>query len=534
MDEQKNLDNLQNVAAPEEPAINIAPSRPIDLPITAEPVSEVSEPPVNPPAFDEAEPVVEPPVIVPDPAMIEPEKELELDPDVTEMSGEQPATTEQPNIGRWQVVSPEANEAPPVAPPMGERIVEPVAPIMPHIQPTEYRPVEAQKTSRGMRVFAVIVAVMVLISAAVTGGYFLGISRIGGGKVQVDLAKKPSAEDALTASEVYQKVNPSVVGIYIYNASGLAGTATGVIYSKDGYVVTNDHIYDGVAAAEFKVFTHDGKMYAAKYVAGDTRSDLAVLKMENATGLTAATFGNSDEVAVGEVVIAVGRPNGAEEVSTASEGIVSATSRRVSITSSYNGRFIQTDSAINPGSSGGALCNLYGQVIGITSAKLVGDEYDGVGFAIPTTVMKPIIESLIEYKTVKGRAKLGISYQEVTRLTAEMTDSPAGLMVAEIDQSSDLYGKSVAVGDVITHVNGTELTDADLILDIIEKSEPGDVLNLRVYVSEKKTSFDISVKLLEDVGSSSYQASAGTSGGNNGDSSKQEYNSSAFDFPNGD
>ncbi len=469
----------------------------------------------------EDEPVTKPPTIIPDPAATDTEKDFVLDP---QMLGEIPTETERP-IGRWQVVPTQPTEQ--YSPETSERVIDPIPPIMPKITQSEYHPVEKERTSRGMRVFAVIVAVMVLLSAAVAGGYFLGISRSGSNQVKVDLAKKPSAKDALTASEVYKKANPSVVGIYIYNDKGLAGTASGVIYSEDGYVVTNDHIYSDVAAAQFKVYTHDGKMLSASYVAGDTRSDLAVLKIENASGLKPATFGNSAESVVGEVVIAVGRPNGATEQSTASEGIISATSRRISTTSSYNGRFIQTDSAINPGSSGGALCNLYGQVIGITSAKLVGDEYEGVGFAIPTTVMKPIVESLIKNKKVIGRARLGISYQEVTPLTAEMTKSPAGLLIAEIDKSSDLYGKSVGEGDTITHINGTEIIDADLVLDIIEQSKPGTTLNLRVYSAEKKKSIDISVKLLEDTGSSSYVAKESGS-------SKQEYNSSAFDFPNGD
>lgn len=532
MDEQKMTENFNVDQQPMEQPLTAPEEQPVSqqAPETLVPEPTADQPLAPDMIYPEADPVVPPPVILPDATQAQPENEFVLDPDVTIAAQEQTETP--PNIGRWQFVAPDTTTVPPTTPIMGERVVEPVAPIMPQIQPTEYRPVEPQKTSRGMRVFAVIVAVMVALSAAVTGGYFLGLSRIGGGKTQVDLAKKPSAANAMTASEVYQKANPSVVGIYVYNESGLQGTASGVIYSADGYVVTNDHIYDGVSAAQFKVFTNDGKMYAAKYVAGDTRSDLAVLKMEKAAGLKAATFGNSDEVAVGEVVIAVGRPNGAEEASTASEGIVSATSRRVAITSSYNGRFIQTDSAINPGSSGGALYNLYGQVIGITSAKLVGDEYDGVGFAIPTMVMKPIVESLITHKTVKGRARLGISYQEITRLSAEMSDAPAaGLMIAEIDQSSDLYGKAVAEGDVITHANGIELTDADLMLDLIEKSKPGDVLTLRVHLTKKETSVDISVKLLEDTGTSSYLSKGNATDDN---SSLQEYNSSAFDFPNGD
>lgn len=459
------------------------------------------------------------------------EWEFDLDPDIVQIVNEQVGQPKTAEDNSQYSDSEQTHSFSSAAQTFYERDIEPTAPIMPQISRGEYQPIEPSGTSRGMRVFAIIVAIMVLISASVTGGYFLGVSKFSNTKVKVDLAAKPNPENALSISQVYNNVNKSVVGIYVYNDSGIAGTASGVIYTKDGYVVTNDHIYADVSSPKFKVYTHDNVMYSATYVAGDTRSDLAVLKIESSDKFEAATFGNSEEVAVGETVVAVGRPNGATQSSTASEGIVSATARRIATTSSYNGRFIQTDSAINPGSSGGALCNLYGQVIGITSAKLVGNEYEGVGFAIPTKTMKVIVESLIEHKTVKGRAKLGISYQAVDRLTAEVTKIPSGLKIADIDKSSDLYGKSVVAGDIITHVNGTEITDANLVLDIIEASKPGDTLNLTVYSANGKNSFEVSVKLLEDTGSSSYTTQAKN---NSNSSDAKQYNSSEFSFPNGD
>lgn len=414
--------------------------------------------------------------------------------------------------------------------------LEPIAPIMPQITKSEYHPIEPSASNKGIKVFAVIVSLMVIISACVTGGYFLGKgSNSLSSNITVDLAKKPTADNAMTTSQIYKAVNPSIVGIYVYNTKGIASTASGVVYSSDGYIVTNDHIYDDVASPKFKVYTSDEKMYSAEYVAGDTRSDLAILKIKNVSNLKPADFGNSDEAVVGESVIAIGRPNGATNTSTASEGIISAVSARVSTTSSYTSRLIQTDSAINPGSSGGALCNIYGQVIGITSAKLVGSEYEGVGYAIPTTTVKKIAEPLIKYKTVKGRAKLGISYLGLDELTAELSDLPCGLRVAEIDKSSDLYGKSVEVNDIITHVGGTKITNSNIILDVIENSSPGDMLNLKVYSVSKKKYFDVTVKLLEDVGSSSYSTQSDTN--NNSSNSKddsQQYNASEFSFPNGE
>ena len=413
--------------------------------------------------------------------------------------------------------------------------IEPIAPIMPQIEKNAYQPTEQIASSKGVKVFAVIIALILLISACVTGGYYLGISTQDGSKPVVDLASKPKSDKALTTSQIYNNVSESVVGIYVYNTEkGISATATGVIYSKDGYVITNDHIYDGIAGAKFKVYTHDNKMYSADYIAGDTRSDLAVLKITNAENVTfkPAELGNSSEAVVGESVVAIGRPNGATHSSIASEGIISATSTRVSTTTSYTSSLIQTDCAINPGNSGGALCNIYGQVIGITNAKLVGDEYDGVGYAIPTTTVKKVVESLIKNKTVKGRAKLGISYIHIDELTAELSNLPCGLKIAAIDKSCDLYGKSVEVDDIITHVNSVELSDSNIILDIIDSSKPGDTLDLKIYSVKTKKSFDINVKLLEDTGSSSYTLKSQENNKENPDNNN--YNSSEFNFPNGE
>ena len=408
--------------------------------------------------------------------------------------------------------------------------IEPISPIMPRIEKNEYTPIDSKTTGKGIKVFAVVIALMVIISACVTGGYYLG--KNSNEISTVDLASKPEVENALTVSQIYNNVSPSVVGIYVYNyEDGISATATGVVYSQEGYIITNDHIYDNIPAAKFKIYTHDKKMYSAEYFAGDTRSDLAVLKITDANGATfkPAQFGNSKESVVGESVIAIGRPNGATNPSIASEGIISIVSTRVSTTSSYTSSLIQTDCAINPGSSGGALCNIYGQVIGITSAKLVGSEYDGVGYAIPTTTVKKVVDSLIKHKTVKNRARLGISYLHIDELTAEISELPCGLKIAAIDQSSDLYGKSVEINDIITHINGTPITDSNIILDIIDNSLPGDTLDLKIYSVNTKKTVDITVKLLEDKGSSSYTTKKQE---NNQDN--QEYNSSEFNFPNGE
>lgn len=403
---------------------------------------------------------------------------------------------------------------------------EPIAPIMPIITDNEYVKLDNNSASKGIKIFAIIIALLVLISGSITGGYLLGKYSNGSLTNSVaDLASKPLPEDAMSAAEVFGEVNPSVVGVYAYNKNGKTAYASGVIYSKDGYVVTNDHVYADIAAPKFKIFMSDGTVYNATYVAGDARSDLAVLKITNGANLKPAIFGNSNEITVGETVVAIGRPNGADKASTISEGIISVASTRATINSNYSNRLIQTDTATNPGSSGGALCNLYGQVVGITFAKLVGD-YEGVSYAIPTTTVKKIVTSLIENKTVKNRARLGISYYDVDAVSSEVLGIPRGLKISEIDKDSDLYGKSVKIDDVITHINGQQITDDGLVLDIIEDSSAGDKVNLTIYSASNKRSFDITVKLLADEGYSSYIADE--------NAANNKYNSSEFSFPNGE
>lgn len=384
-------------------------------------------------------------------------------------------------------------------------------PNMPIVEEKPYQPIDSSGAEKGIKLFAVLLAILVAISASVTAGYFWGRSTNKAGTtskyVPIDLASKPTPENAKTTSQVFNEVNPSIVGIYVHNEEKVLGTASGVVYTKDGYIITNDHIYANTPNAQFMIYTWDGKMYSAKYVAGDVESDLAVLKIDGVDDLKPAVLGNSLQVATGETVIAIGRPNGADTSSVVTEGVVSSTSSRVRTTSNYSNKLIQTDTAINPGNSGGALCNIYGQVIGITSAKLIGNVYEDVSYAIPTVTVKKIIDSLIEHKTVKGRARLGITYNFIDELSGQINSLPSGLVVGEISEDSDLYGKIVKTNDIITHINETKITSPDLVLDIIEESEPGQTVSLRVYSLTDNKSYDITVKLLEDNGSSSYKTS---------------------------
>lgn len=389
----------------------------------------------------------------------------------------------------------------------------------------DYKPM-----SRGLKAFALIMAAVIMLTGASVAGYFLGRNSVGSGarkNITVGLAAKPADTDEMTAAQVYEKVNSSVVGITIYNSAGNGSQASGVFYSEDGYIITNDHIYSEVGAPKFKIYTSDGKEYDAKYIAGDQISDLAVLKVDG-SGFTPAEFGNSDEIIYGENVVAIGRPSDATQASSITKGIISSTGRRVKTTSNYSAKLIQTDSAINPGSSGGALVNMYGQVIGITSSKLAGVSYDAVGYAIPTKTMKRICEELIKNGKVVSRAKLGITYTAINSVTAEVNGYDCvGLYVASVSEDSDLYGK-ISEGDVITHINGTEVTSDDIVLDIIEESSAGDKISVTV-LTQKGNEVNLEAQLKANIGESSYSSEIKSSESPNSDSS-----GGTFNFPFGE
>lgn len=389
----------------------------------------------------------------------------------------------------------------------------------------QYSPVESvadyKPVSKGLKVFAGILVAVIVLSSVCTVGYFIGRNSVKSSpssNISLDLEGKPANTDEMTTAQVYEKVNTSVVGIIVYNESSAMSQASGIVFSKDGYIVTNDHIYSEVPSAKFKIFTYDGTEYDAKFVAGDKVSDLAVLKIDG-SGFTPAVFGNSDEVYYGQNVVAVGRPNNAFDASSITRGVVSAVNRRVQTTSSYSAKLIQTDSAINPGSSGGALVNMYGQVIGVTSSKLASVEYDAVGYAIPTTTMKRIVDELISKGRVESRAKLGITYTAINSVTKEIGNYLCeGLLIGEISQDSDLYGKAQS-GDYITQINGIEVTSDTVVLDIIEQSKAGEKITVTIVTSKGQTK-EVTVTLRANISESSYKTSA-TQGG-------------AFNFPSGE
>ena len=387
-----------------------------------------------------------------------------------------------------------------------------------------------QKNSKtGLKVFCAILAVAVLLSVGVGVGYIAGGNRdlrndnsqnnfgTSGGTVVIEQGTVPTkdgvekdADGKYTAEGVAQIVSDSVVNITVYNDSSTGSAiASGVIIDKEGYILSNDHIYSDIPKAKFAITLNNGKCYEAEYVAGDSRSDLCVLKMKGAKDLTPAVFADSKQLKTGDDVVAIGSPYGL--TGTVTKGIVSAPSRRISFSNTVNGvkanysmRVIQTDTAINSGNSGGALVNMYGQVVGISSSKIVLSGYEGLCFAIPANDAIKTAKSLIENKKVVGRARLGITYSEVSAAKALVNKLPSGLMIQSVDIDSDLYNSGIKQGDIITEINGTAITSADVALDIIDDSAAGDNMTLKVYIASTGKYNTVSAKMLEDKSVSSY------------------------------
>ena len=303
----------------------------------------------------------------------------------------------------------------------------------------------------------------------------------------------------------------SIVSITTYSSSGSsASISSGVIIDENGYVISNDHIYAEIPNAKFVVTLYDNRSFEATFVAGDTRSDICVLKMEGASGLTPAAFGDSDELQAGEDVVAIGSPYGFSNSVT--KGIVSTPNRRIQststdysgTTSTYSVRVIQTDAAINKGSSGGALVNMKGQVVGISSSKIVVDTYEGMCFSIPANTAKAVASDLVQYGKVVGRAKLGITYNEVSSVQAVVNDLPSGLMIHEISTESSLYTSGLKQGDIICAIDDQEIRVAADALDVIERKKAGDQVTLKIYVADTNSYVTQTATLLEDESTSSY------------------------------
>jgi serine protease Do len=252
---------------------------------------------------------------------------------------------------------------------------------------------------------------------------------------------------------------------------------------------------------------YDKTEYIASIVGSDSSSDIAVLKI-GASGLTPAQFADSDTCELGDEVVTVGSPAGLENSVT--KGIISGLDRQIhSESSSTSMNCIQIDAAINPGNSGGPLFNMWGQVIGINSSKLVSSSYDNIGFAITVNAAKPIIEELMEKGYVADKARIGITYYAISEEKAELMNVEPGLCVVSIDEDCNIAETEIQQGDIIMELNGTPTSDNDAVSEVMNGLEPGDKMTCKVYrpSTEENASvedgeyFEITFKLNSDKNS---------------------------------
>lgn len=300
--------------------------------------------------------------------------------------------------------------------------------------------------------------------------------------------------DGMAGEDIYKKVNPSVVSVISTTAEG-TGSGSGVIMSKDGYIITNNHVVDG--AQSVSVQLSDGTSLDAKIIGTDEQTDLAVIKVTPTSDLTAAEFGDSDELEPGEYAYAIGSPGGVQFANTITGGRISAINRDLTVNDRVM-TLIQTDASINNGNSGGALINKYGQVVGITSAKLSGNAFgsatvEGMGFAIPINTAKDIVDELIQNGYVSGRPSIGITGQNVESADGKVS----GVQVYSIDSRAKAASEGLQVGDVITAVDGTPTPDMDKVNELKQDKKAGDKLTLSVYRISTGKTLNITITLTD-------------------------------------
>lgn len=306
------------------------------------------------------------------------------------------------------------------------------------------------------------------------------------------LADRPETEP-LSLQEIYRQVSPSVVSITAALPLGVS-QGTGVVMTADGYIITNAHVIEGAFRAD--VSLEDGRSFEARLVGSDETTDLAVLKVE-ADDLTPAVFGDSDQMVVGDTVVAIGNPMGEQLRGTMTDGILSAINRDMEVDGNTM-TLLQTTAALNTGNSGGALVNDQGQVIGITNMKLISNVSDntleGLGFAIPTTTVKPVVDALIADGVVTGRPTLGVTVRTMYDFEKTEYGVDHGLLVVSITAGSGADGK-LEEGDVLLTANGADLHTIDDLMAVRDGLQAGDSIDFAVRRGED--TLTVAVELME-------------------------------------
>lgn len=296
----------------------------------------------------------------------------------------------------------------------------------------------------------------------------------------------------LSLKEIYKRVIPSVVSITATKDDGTA-TGTGIILSSDGYIITNYHVV--TTANQISVLLTGGEEYPATTVGGDEFSDLMVLKID-AQGLSPAEFGDSDGMEVGDSVVAIGDPLGTELRGTMTDGIICGIQRNINV-EDRTMTLMQTNAALNSGNSGGPLVNMEGQVIGINTMKIASNynAVEGIGFAIPISTAKPIVDELVEQGYVTGRPAFGFQVETLGAQVVRYFGLPGRLCIRSVEENSDAYEKGIREGDIITAIEGVEVSSTEEFSRIKNEYVAGDSLKLTIY--RNGVFYEVSVALMD-------------------------------------
>ncbi|MCC9293781.1 trypsin-like peptidase domain-containing protein [Clostridium sp. WLY-B-L2] len=365
----------------------------------------------------------------------------------------------------------------------------------------------SQKHSRGKKIFSYISLALIssLIGASLSAAAFLYVvpntdffkntplyetinsTQTKPSQTQVSPIST-SSKSGLTIAEIAKKVSPAVVGVSTKSISQYSdmfgfsdgqsseddGMGSGIIINSDGYILTNYHVIQG--AQSISVILSNKKTVSAKVVNYDENQDLAVIKVTTKTEMPAvAELGNSDNVQVGDSVVAIGNPLGKELLGSVTSGIISATKREITVGNTTQS-FLQTDAAINPGNSGGALVNSLGQVIGVNSAKIGGNGVEGIGFAIPINTVASKLNGLL-----KPILKIGIACVDIDSSLSKKYNIPEGVYVKEIEKSSPAEKAGLEPEDIIQKFDGKSIKTVEEINKIKSTHKSGDTVSVVIY-----------------------------------------------------
>ncbi len=375
--------------------------------------------------------------------------------------------------------------------------------------PQQHKPVQQK---RGVALWVVILSAVLAAVIGACGGAAIVFTTKDGSSHIYESSNKENTNVNITVDEtvgsaaqaVAKKASSSVVGIrtitsvmsFFGGSSEATGEGSGVIYTENGYIITNYHVISSAiesnTSSKIEVFLENNQSepYQATVVGYNISSDLAVIKI-NATNLPAVELGDSDKLEVGQYVITIGNPGGLEFMGSVTYGIISGLNRTVSTSTKVE--LIQTDAAINPGNSGGALLDTEGKLIGINSSKIVAEEYEGMGFAIPVNTVKDRCDKIIAREN-DPEPYIGITISEkYTPAVLEYYGYPVGAVVLSVDPDSPAYTAGIRRGDIITEFNGTAIDDYTIFGDLLLDCKPEQTVSLTIYRSGRNYSLNLTI-----------------------------------------